>query len=122
MASDLIRALARDDDEGHLSYEQIEAWVDGRVSPSNRETMDAHLRQCRHCAEDLREIQAFAATMRNRPAAAGWRERFRNWWRVPRFAMAGSAAAVMFLLAVSFLLVHRPGREAVAVAPTIPPA
>ena len=120
-----VPSLAADDDDGHLSYEQIEAYVDGRLSATLRAEIDAHLGLCRHCAGDLAEVRPFASGMQM-PAARRqtWRERMANWWRVPHLAMAASAAAVALVLATSFLVVHtlgrRPAPEVAVVRPQPP--
>lgn len=116
-----VPSLAADDDEAHLSYDQIEAYADGRLSPADRAGIDAHLGLCRHCAGDLDQVRAFAANMRA-PAAKRqpWRERIANWWRVPQLAMAASAAAVALVLASSFLLIHTLGKRSPEIAAVRP--
>jgi len=104
-------SLTGEDDEGHLGYEQIEAYVDGRLPPRARAAVDEHLSQCRHCAGDLDQVRTFAARMNVRPPASagartGWRERISGCFRVPQFAMAASAAAVVAVLAGSFVFIH----------------
>jgi hypothetical protein len=109
-----VPSLAADDDDSHLSYEQIEAYLDGRLPAAARAEADAHLGLCRHCAGDLAELRAFASQMQAPPArSARWREKLANWWRMPHLAMAASAAAVTLVLATSFLVVHILGKHQV---------
>jgi len=74
-------SLTGEDDEGHLGYEQIEAYVDGRLPPRARAAVDEHLSQCRHCAGDLDQVRTFAARMNVRfssasslPLSGGWKK------------------------------------------------
>jgi tetratricopeptide (TPR) repeat protein len=119
----VARLAAEDDDEGHLSYEQIEAYVDERISTRERAEVDAHVHQCRDCASDLEDVREFAAQMRVRPEArVTWRERVAQWLHVPPFAMAGSAAAVALVLTASFLLIHKSQPQSAAeIAAVRPP-
>ena len=98
-----IPSLDADDEEGHLTYDQIEAYVDGRLPVRDRAAIDSHLAACTHCSGDLNAVRSLAARMAVRPV---WRERIASWLRVPRIAMAASALAATLVLTASFLLIH----------------
>lgn len=42
----------------HLSYEELEAHVDGRADALDRELVTAHTAQCAPCAAELADVQA----------------------------------------------------------------
>lgn len=113
-----LPSLAADDDEGHLNYEQIEAYVDRRLPVRERAAIDAHLAACTHCAGDLAGVRTLAERMAVRPVA-GWRERIWTWFRVPQLAMAAAALAVTLVLTASFLLIRHNSSPAEVAA--IPP-
>lgn len=125
----------------HLIYEELEAYVDGRLLPAARAEADRHLQACRHCADDLADMQDYArelarpltrqeparleeALPQEAPSAAatpsaagaaddrGWWARFTQWF-------AGSpglrAATAVLALGVAIGLLLQGGRE----SPTI---
>jgi anti-sigma factor RsiW len=111
-----VPSLAADEDDGHLSYAQIEAYVDGQLPARDRAGIDAHIAACQHCAGDLAAVQPLAARIVVRVT---WRERVSSWLRIPQIAMAASALAVSMVLIAPFLLIHhgssQPAREAAAI-------
>lgn len=55
----------RDEDTGHLPYEQLMAFVDGSLDEATREIAESHMAVCVECAgdaEDLRTYQTIAAS------------------------------------------------------------
>lgn len=87
--------LTLDDPDSHLTYEQLEAIVEGRAAA------DEHARECAMCAAELRDLRALA-------------ER-RRWSRAPWWLPVGAAVAASIVLAV--FLTGRPGAPVVQ-APT----
>ncbi len=79
--------LTLDDPDSHLTYEQLEAIVEGRAAA------DEHARECAMCAAELRDLRALA-------------ER-RRWSRAPWWLPVGAAVAASIALAV--FLTGRPG-------------
>jgi hypothetical protein len=84
----------------HLSYEQLEAYVDNHIDEIEREIVEGHAAGCSSCARELRELQAFATGLK---APAPLLQR--SWWgalaavlSMPRYQLAGAVA--MALLAV----------------------
>ena len=57
---ELLRRLL-DDEAGHLSYEQLEALLDGGVAEEELATARAHVSGCDACRSDLRHLRAIAA-------------------------------------------------------------
>ncbi len=47
----------------HLAYEMLEAYVDNRADELDREIVESHLELCGDCANEIRELQEFAALM-----------------------------------------------------------
>ena len=43
----------------HLQYEQVEEYVDGTMSDSDREIVESHAERCGVCRAELRDLQAF---------------------------------------------------------------
>ena len=78
-----IRAAGPD----HLSYEQLEAKVDGRLDEVEREIVASHLEVCPRCASELGDL-------RRAKAALGARQRFRVLWPLP---LAAAVAAVLLV-------------------------
>jgi hypothetical protein len=89
----LSRALrpAPDDDE-HVSFEMLEAYVDRRLGPADRETVVSHLDGCPQCAQDLDDLAALRDALTPAVPAARPRPRSRGWRVV---AVVGSAAALV---------------------------
>src|SRR5215470_3662581 len=40
----------------HLAYEQLEAYVDGKMSRAARRIAETHLKACQLCSEELRDL------------------------------------------------------------------
>lgn len=51
----------------HLTFEHLRGAVDETLSPIDREWVDAHVALCAMCAEELHDLERFAATMPGRP-------------------------------------------------------
>jgi hypothetical protein len=85
-ASALLRkALGIDLDE-HVSELDIQAVAGGTLSGDRRDEVTAHLDQCRACAEEVRDLQAFIA----RSTPAGGRR-----WRWTAGALAAAAVLIV---------------------------
>ncbi len=54
----------------HLTFEHLRGAVDETLSPIDREWVDAHVALCVMCAEELHDLERFAATMPGRPKPA----------------------------------------------------
>lgn len=85
-------AFLEDLNAGHLSYEQIEAYVDSKLPAAERREVETHVRDCRLCSDQLDAVHELAAEMRARPVRAGWRERIAEWWAMPQMRWVALAA------------------------------
>jgi len=95
---DIVTFPGDGDEPPHLTYEELEAWLDGRAGSIDRELAEGHLELCARCrveAEDLRIVRESLAP------------RSRAWW------IAAAAAVLIAILGITFA--QRP-------APVKPPA
>ena len=70
-AEAFARALAAPEtraESPHLTFEHLRGAVDGGLSAPDRDWVDAHLALCVMCAEELQDLDRFAAIVPNRPA------------------------------------------------------
>lgn len=58
-ADSLIDALTGNENE-HLSYDRLEAWVDGTLSPRDHRVASGHLQSCSRCVADLADLRDVA--------------------------------------------------------------
>jgi hypothetical protein len=61
----------------HLSYEQLEALVDGKMSAAQAEAVRIHAAACRVCSDELRDLESFRNQLGDEPLEN--RERKRRW-------------------------------------------
>ena len=54
---------ASEESAAHLTYEDIEAHVDGRLDGEERARVTTHLRECSACTEDVQQIEALRREM-----------------------------------------------------------
>jgi len=103
-ANDFLNAIAHARDE-HLTYEQMEAWVEDTMDQTARELVLAHISLCQFCAKQLAAYEAYAPVMSAPTAAPAqlvpfW-ERFRSALgslpAASKFAMAALAVAAVVL-------------------------
>ena len=50
----------------HVSYAQMESYVDNDADTADREIVDSHVELCRTCREELRELQEFRVSLGSR--------------------------------------------------------
>jgi len=67
----LRRDLKRQEELGltHISYEQLEAYVDNKIESADREIIDSHVELCATCRAELRDLQEFRPTLGSRDLA-----------------------------------------------------
>ncbi|HKQ78453.1 MAG TPA: hypothetical protein VJ810_32435 [Blastocatellia bacterium] len=99
-AANSLRANLATTEMAHLGYERLEAYVEGKLDPIDREIADSHLKLCAQCDAEMNELRAFAARMAAYPdkeyapvasqsfgeKALGLWEGVRAFWRSPAFA------------------------------------
>lgn len=86
----------------HLTYDEIAAYVDGRMGHAEASMVGLHARECGACATDLREIRDLKRLIdRARPAVVGrgrllgsWRAAF-GWRAVFAYAATAACAALV---------------------------
>jgi hypothetical protein len=74
----------------HVSYEQLEGFVDGRLDDYEQATVEAHLDLCGTCAEDLSDLRNAAGHRPARPAG--------RWIGIAAAGAAAAGFAVWFVL------------------------
>jgi hypothetical protein len=88
----------------HLTYDQMEAWVEDQLDQTARELVMAHTGLCEFCAKQLASYESYAPVMSGPIAAPAqlipFRERFRASFRWPQAAMVALAIAVAILAPV----------------------
>jgi len=99
-------------DVSHLSYHEIAAYVDKRLTGEDAEQVEKHVQECRSCAHELAQIEAVKREIAS-GKPPGWAERISSLWRDTfawrgAFALAGAAACGLLLL----LVVRKPIPEA----------
>ena len=88
----------------HLSFQQLEAYVDERLDPTERELVSAHSELCEQCVAELRDLERFAASLRRReeePVILASGPRWLEWIRIPRHAWGLAAAAAVLAIVVA---------------------
>lgn len=51
----------------HISYEQLEAFIDDRADEVDQEIVQSHLEYCTECTEELDDLREYKASMKSRP-------------------------------------------------------
>ncbi len=98
----------------HLGYERLEAYVEGKLDPIDREIADSHLMMCAQCDAEMNELRAFAVQVAACPdkeysplaqpsfgekSPDLW-ERVRSFWRSPAFALPLQLASLGLVIAL----------------------
>jgi hypothetical protein len=107
-ASGLITAIEKARGQ-HLSYEQMDAWVEDKMDQTERELVLAHIGLCAECARQLRAYESYAPVMSapvNRETvraavsapSASFSERILAFFRMPAVAVATLAIAAVAIL------------------------
>ncbi len=87
----------------HISYEQMDAWVENTLDSTERELVLSHIGLCAPCARQLQAYESYAPAMSApivTPAqpVASLGERLRAWLRMPQVAMIAAAVAVVAIV------------------------
>jgi hypothetical protein len=92
----------------HLSYEQMDDWVEDRLDPAGRELVMAHIGTCSPCARQLIAYQEYAPKMAApiqtmMVAATRPMEQVKtSWWsflKQPQYALGAAALVAFFAIA-----------------------
>jgi hypothetical protein len=109
----------------HLSYEQMDDWVEDRLDPAGRELVMAHIGACSPCARQLIAYQEYAPvmaapiqTMRVAAVqAAPKKESFWSFLKQPQYAL-GAAALIAFFIITPLTRHSSPEPASAILAPT----
>jgi hypothetical protein len=87
----------------HISYEQMDAWVENTLDSSERELVLSHIGLCAPCARQLQAYESYAPAMSApivTPAqpVVSFGEKLRAWLRMPQIAMIAAAVAVVAIV------------------------
>src|SRR5580692_4647287 len=91
----------------HLSYEQMDDWVEDRLEPADRELVMAHIGLCPPCARQLIAYQEYAPVM-SAPVKTGIypatskvevKQSFWSFLKQPQYVL-GAAALIAFFIIV----------------------
>lgn len=108
----------------HLSYEELTAYVDEKLSGIQREAVESHLEICRMCDAELQDLRAFSLEMASlAPSPAephSWRRRLTELLTV-RWPVLAGASAVLLLIAWLFYSQLRAGRQTPPIIATVSP-
>jgi len=114
----------------HLDYEQLVEFAEGTLDANNRELIDAHLKVCPTCQEDVRSFLAFreqiAPELRvsysPEKEAAQKRLPLLSWWRglawKPIYSAALVALGIALVIGAALLLNPRPESQQSQQVPT----
>jgi hypothetical protein len=115
----------------HLDYEQLVELADDKLDAAERELIDAHLKVCAHCTEDVRSFLAFkeeigsemkisyAPTDRE---SARQRLSWVNWWRglvwKPIYSAVIVIVGIVLVIGGAFLINRKAENQRVRQVPT----
>jgi anti-sigma factor RsiW len=128
-AATLLAAIQESSSE-HITFEQMDAWVDDTIDPTERELVSAHIGHCGACARQLRKYEQAAPAMsvpvvrmQAQPAQLAaaplsFRERMFAFMRSPQ-AVIATAALVVAAIVAPYLAMRnsRSGGEAAITLP-----
>ncbi len=110
-------AAVQDARFAHISYEQMDAWVEDTLDQTERELVLSHIGLCAPCARQLKAYEKYAPAMAAPIAPAAiqaaqpitFGDKIRAMFRMPQIAML--AAAVALVAIVSPLMMDKPGKH-----------
>lgn len=91
----------------HLSYEQMDDWVEDRLEPADRELVMAHIGLCPACARQLIAYQEYAPVMGAPVRTSVYpvtekvraKQPFWSFLKQPQYALAAAALVAFFIIA-----------------------
>jgi hypothetical protein len=90
----------------HISYEQLQAYVDRTATPSDAAQLESHIRECGNCRAEVEDLQQFSASLKVKPTPAA---------RYQRYMVLGTIAAALVIGVIGAFLVW-PGRTGIKLA------
>jgi hypothetical protein len=108
----------------HLSYEQMDDWVEDRLESADRELVMAHIGLCPPCARQLIAYQEYAPVM-SAPVRTGLylatpveaKQSFWSFLKQPQYAL-GAAALIAFFIITPLTKHSAPEQTGAILAPT----
>jgi tetratricopeptide (TPR) repeat protein len=118
-AASLFAGLHREAQQplAHLSYEELDAYVNQALDEAQREIVASHLHICSSCEEEAKDLLAFQVSLEaesDLPAMAapasspGLFERLKSFLQVPAYRMAFQTAALCLFAAIAILFLSLP--------------
>jgi hypothetical protein len=131
----LLKALNEASTE-HLTYEQLEGFVDSNLEATEEAFVRAHMELCGQCKKEMDDLERFSTTRHDYeysavaaaastvPVRRGFWAKLSQWLTVPRhgLALAGAAMAAVILIVVSANLHMRSGSSPAIATTATPPA
>jgi hypothetical protein len=110
----------------HLSYEQMDDWVEDRLDPAGRELVMAHIGGCPPCARQLISYQEYAPKMAapiQTMMVAATQAMYvkQSWWsflKQPHYALGAAALLAFFVLATPWSRHSAVEQTGAIIAPT----
>jgi len=101
---------------GHVTYEQLEAFIDGKASDAENETLRGHVDSCRVCAGELRDMSDFKAELtasgkKDHKAKEGW------WANFAALRLSPSRVVLALAISAAIVLVVAVERKSLSLAP-----
>ena len=100
-----LTAASQQTAQGHLTYEQLEAFVDEKSSPSEMHLVRLHVAACRQCDGELHDLRTFKSELSHTLTVA--EKSTKRWWAgrlasmfTPRPIFVAALSAAVVLLAV----------------------
>src|SRR5581483_4373334 len=89
----------------HLTYEEIEAYVDGTMAAPDRASVESHARECGSCAEDVEGIRALRRELQHPRTIPSPTKRWAAFWNSllgwrGGLVLAAAACAVILMIAL----------------------
>ncbi|MCI0338523.1 MAG: zf-HC2 domain-containing protein [Acidobacteria bacterium] len=114
LEEELISAV--DDEVGHLSDDQLSAYISGRIGQIEREIIESHLSWCADCLTEVRDLHDFAKQLSTGQSAgisiwAALLDGIKNFWQIfeqpPLMRAARALVILMLTLAIPALIISR---------------
>ncbi|MEW6209303.1 MAG: hypothetical protein AB1631_13110, partial [Acidobacteriota bacterium] len=105
-----------EDDDTHLTYEQLVSLTDDQLGEIDREILESHLEFCASCEaelSDLREVKERMMTVDERAPGSqtSFREKFLAFWRLPALRVGALSTAALAAFALLAFLLSLPVRR-----------
>jgi anti-sigma factor RsiW len=101
---------------GHVTYEQLEAFIDGKATDAENEALRAHVDSCRVCAGELRDMSDFKAEL-----TVSWKKHPKakeKWWvGLGALRLTPSRIALALVVSAAIVLAVAVERKSLSLAP-----